>query len=76
MTELSILIALLSAISFLIFLVNKFKNENIILKNQIEQINRTPQKSEELTDFLRDVQVNGFSFVRVAPDSVILRSPR
>ncbi|MHA2122433.1 MAG: hypothetical protein ACW990_14620 [Promethearchaeota archaeon] len=63
-------IAVLSAcaISYLIV-------QNIKLKQEIEKIKKTPVPSEELTDFLRDVQVNGFSFVRVSPDSVLLRSP-
>jgi hypothetical protein len=33
-------------------------------------------RSEELADFLADYQTHGFGFVRVDPDSVLLRSPR
>lgn len=33
-------------------------------------------QSQELTEFLRDVQNHGYSFTRVDPDSVLMRSPR
>lgn len=34
-----------------------------------------PQPSQELSDFLNDTKT-GYSFVRVAPSDVIIRSPR
>jgi hypothetical protein len=60
----------------LVFTILYLINLNNNLKQEIKKIKQTPQPSEELTDFLRDIQVNGFSFVRVAPDSVLLRSPQ
>ena len=33
-------------------------------------------KSEELTDFLRDVQQHGYGFTRVDPNNFFLRTPR
>jgi len=35
-----------------------------------------PTKSQELTEFLNDINGHGYSFVRVNPDDVLMRSPR
>jgi len=34
---------------------------------------QTPSPSLELSDFLRDLQTHGYSFVRVDPDNVYMR---
>lgn len=53
--------------------------------NKLDKINqeltraRSEKKqmpSQELSEFLADFKTHGYSFVRVDPDSVMLRSPR
>jgi len=34
---------------------------------------KTPAPSLELSDFLRDIQTHGYSFVRIDPDNVYMR---
>jgi hypothetical protein len=70
---------LISAISALVpslvaaFFIYKYKKTLNELK---EVISRPRTHSEELSDFLRDQKELGYSFVRVDPASVMIRSPR
>ena len=45
-------------------------------EERLEEARKKPQQTEELTEFLRDFKNHGYSFVRVDPDSVIMRSPK
>ena len=62
--------------------LDQIKNKHTIraLESTIEdlrkQLSSTQNHSQELTDFLTDMNQKGYSFVRVEPNSVILRSPR
>ena len=51
---------------------------NARLKEKDEKLKaRKPEtQSQELSDFLADFKSHGFSFTRVDPDSVFVRSPR
>ena len=47
------------------------------IKRELDQMKANPRKhSDELSDFLLDQRDYGYSFVRVDPSSVMIRSPR
>lgn len=61
----------LSVLSVYLFVkYRKLKADYDLMKN------RSSGASEELSDFLRDQKEYGYSFVRVDPMSVMIRSPR
>tara|TARA_R110000751_G_scaffold93964_1_gene183446 strand:+ start:224 stop:457 length:234 start_codon:yes stop_codon:yes gene_type:complete len=58
-------------LSLVIHIISQHK-KILNLKTQIIQ----PKKSVELSEFLSDMKQHDFGFVRVDPDSLLMRSPR
>jgi hypothetical protein len=69
---------LFTVIALLVILVILLVVERQILKKKHarEKAPKAPQPSQELSDFLNDFKQHGYSFVRVDPTNVLLRSPR
>lgn len=44
--------------------------------DRIAKMSERQGNSVELSDFLNDINHRGFSFVRIEPSSIIMRSPR
>lgn len=68
---------------FYLFLVTCIFYQCFIIKNlkqkyaDLEKKSGAAQsQSQELTEFLMDVKNHGYSFTRVNPDSVLVRSPK
>ena len=60
----------LAAIAFIIVFVQTLY---IIQLKQTLKKPQSPTPSEELSDFLRDFHIHGYSFVRVNPDNIYMR---
>ena len=70
MTEISLAFALLMAVYVVLLHVKLYA------ATKKPPTPPAPQPSEELTEFLADFKHHGYSFVRVDPSNVFMRSPR
>ena len=57
----------------LCFIIVCIQTIYIIQLKQTLKKPQSPTPSEELSDFLRDFHIHGYSFVRVNPDNVYMR---
>lgn len=70
-----LLLATLAVIAALLIQVQALIKDNNALSLELENTQKSPTQTQELKDFLQDLQ-SGVGFVRVHPMDVILRSPR
>jgi hypothetical protein len=60
------------------YLRHQYMKKINALISEIEELKKesSQKKSQELTEFLADFKLHGYSFVRVDPGAVFMRSPR
>ena len=70
-----VICGLILAIFYLNNQQSEIKHENEKLRNQLQHP-QSPPKSQELRDFLKDIDLKGYGVVRIDPDDMFFRSPR
>ena len=76
MTDFVLPIVCIILLFFCMFLLTTLVNMREKLRYAEEKSKIPPTKSQELTEFLQDMKGHGYSFVRVDPDDVLMRTPR
>lgn len=77
-----LLAAIIAMVSLLAiaYVTTHYRNkiQSIITKHSLEikELEKRPIPSQELREFFRDIDVKGYSLVRIDPDDVFYSSPR
>ena len=56
--------------------LNQLRNDNQKLKNELTELEQSKKelpKSQELRDFLKDMEVKGYGIARIDPDDIFYR---